>query len=55
MRYQRVVQLVLVFALILSSFASSLTLRVQAAPEPVPPRVLSNGSVPIEPGPEMTG
>ncbi|WP_040668658.1 DNRLRE domain-containing protein, partial [Nitrolancea hollandica] len=55
MRHQRVVQLVLVFALILSSFASSLTLSVQAAPEPVPPRVLSNGSVPIKPGPEMTG
>ncbi len=54
-RHQRVVQLVLVFALILSSFASSLTLSVQAAPEPVPPRVLSNGNVPITAGPEMTG
>lgn len=32
MRQQRVVQLILVFALILSSFSTSLTLSVQAAP-----------------------
>ncbi len=60
MRQRRLVQLILVVALIISSFSPGLSLSVRAAPEPapsepVPPRVLGNGNVPIKPGPEMTG